>query len=324
METRDSTTTDSVQAFQILALDGGGIKGVFSAAFLAALEQDLGCKVADHFDLIAGTSTGGIIALGLGLGLSPKELVDFYVRKGPDIFPKRFARSARHWFASKYECEPLEAALRECFGTNLFSDGKKRLVIPSFNLSEDDVYIFRTRHHERLRRDYKVPAWKIALATSAAPTYFPAYRGIDSLRLIDGGVWANNPTMVAIVEAYSTLGISLPSIRVLNIGTTESVTKRHSRLDSGGKIAWARGGAAVDVIMQGQSVAAYKQAIHLIGSQNIVRVSPSVADGAFSLDGVASSEDLIAKAAHHSRHFSPQFTTTFAGHKAEPFTSLPI
>jgi patatin-like phospholipase/acyl hydrolase len=318
------SATDSSRQFQILALDGGGMKGVFSAAFLAALEQDLGCRVVDHFDLIAGTSTGGIIALGLGLGLSPREIVAFYVQKGPDIFPKGFIGSARHWFAAKYKCEPLETALRECFGEKLFSDSKKRLVIPSFNLGEDDVYIFRTRHHERLRRDYNVPAWKIALATSAAPTYFPAYRGIDSLRLIDGGVWANNPTVVAIVEAYSTLGVNLPSIRVLNIGTTEPVINRPSRLDSGGKIAWAREGAAVEVIMQGQSKAAYKQAIHLIGLQNIVRVSPSVAEGAFSLDGIGSSEDLIAKAAHYSRHFTPEFTTTFGSHTAAPFTSLPI
>jgi patatin-like phospholipase/acyl hydrolase len=316
--------TSSGQPFQILALDGGGIKGLFSAAFLAALEQDLGCTITDHFDLIAGTSTGGIIALTLGLGLSPKAILDFYLEKGPLIFPKEFGGGFRHWFAAKYDCRPLETALRECLGDRLLSDSKKRLVIPSFNLGEDDVYIFRTRHHERLRRDYKVPAWKIALATTAAPTYFPSYNGIDSLRLVDGGVWANNPTMVAIVEAYSTLEVSLQTLRVLNIGTTEPVTNRPPRLDSGGKIAWARSAAAVEVIMQGQTLAAYKQATHLIGAQNVVRVSPAVAEGKFSLDGVESSEDLIARASHHSRQFTPQFNSLFADHRAAPFSSLPV
>src|SRR6266568_2294697 len=79
-------------------------------AFLAALEQDLGTSIVDNFDLIAGTSTGGIIALGLGLGLSPKQIVDFYVKWGPTIFPKHVGSSLRHWITSKYVCLPLEAA----------------------------------------------------------------------------------------------------------------------------------------------------------------------------------------------------------------------
>lgn len=314
----------SPDAFQILAIDGGGIKGIFSAAFLAALEQDLGTRIVDHFDLIAGTSTGGIIALGLGLGLSPKQIVEFYVEWGPKIFPKRVGSGLRHWIMSKYACMPLETAAQECFGQKVLADSTKRLVIPSFNLDEDDVYIFRTRHHERLRRDYKVPAWKIALATSAAPTYFPAYRGVDALRLVDGGVWSNNPTMVSIVEAYSTLEVQLPSIRVLNIGTTDPLVRRHPRLDSGGKLAWAWNGAAVDVIMRGQSLAAYKQAMHLIGRENIVRVSPTVADGDFSIDGSQNSEALIARASHHSRTFGPEFGKKFADHRASPFASLPL
>jgi patatin-like phospholipase/acyl hydrolase len=284
----------------------------------------LGFNVADHFDLIAGTSTGGIIALGLGLGLSPRDILDFYVEWGPQIFPKRHGTSLLHWFTRKYSCEPLEQALRQRFGEQLLSDSKKRLIIPSFNLGENDVYFFRTRHHERLRRDYMVPAWKIALATSAAPTFFDSYRGIDSIRLVDGGVWANNPTVVAIVEAYSTLGVPLTSMRALNIGTTDPIVKRPRRLDAGGKFAWAMNNAAVDVILHGQSIAAYKQATHLIGRDNVVRLSPTVVDGDFSLDGATKTDDLIAKAAHHSRVFSPEFSEKFGKHKAEPFSSLTI
>lgn len=78
--------TKASQRFQILSLDGGGIKGLFSAAVLAKIEEDLGVTVADHFDLITGTSTGGIIALGLGIGLHPREIVHFYVSQGPAIF----------------------------------------------------------------------------------------------------------------------------------------------------------------------------------------------------------------------------------------------
>ena len=137
--------------FQILSLDGGGIRGIFSAAVLAAIEEDLRVKVIDHFDMIAGTSTGGIIAVALGLGLTPKQIVDFYLQEGKLIFANPFGvNSVRRLFTSKFDNRPLIAALKRCFGDRKFGESSKRLVIPAYNLGEDDVYIFRTAHHERL------------------------------------------------------------------------------------------------------------------------------------------------------------------------------
>jgi uncharacterized protein len=135
--------SDLSTRFQILSLDGGGIKGLFSAAVLARFEEDLGVTIADHFDLITGTSTGGIIALGLGLGMRPREIVQFYVSQGPKIF-----RQTRWWtslcslFRRKYPQEPLKTALQECVGDKRLADSKKRLVIPSYNLDKDEVYLF--------------------------------------------------------------------------------------------------------------------------------------------------------------------------------------
>lgn len=314
--------TNGPKRFQILALDGGGIKGLFSAALLAALEEDLGAKVVDHFDLIAGTSTGGIIALGLGLGLSPREIVQFYMQHGPSIFPNASSRwrCFLHWFRRKYSAEPLENALKECFGERIFGESQKRLVIPSYNLGEDDVYIFRTPHHERLRRDFKVAAWKVARATAAAPTYFPSFRGIDSQRLIDGGVWANNPTMVALVESYGTLRIPLESTYILSIGTTDALNSRHRRLDESGMLGWSK--EAIDVVMRGQTIAARNQAKFLVGDENYYRLDPVVPASEFCLDGIDRTEELIAKAAHYSRVFAPTFSTRFATHTAEPFVPL--
>lgn len=318
-----SQSTVSPDTFQILSLDGGGIKGIFSAALLAAIEADLGTRVADHFDLIAGTSTGGIIALGLGLGLTPRQIVEFYFSWGPQIFPNTLGwRSLLKWAHRKYSPAPLETALKSCFQDKLFGTSSKRLVIPAYNLGEDDVYIFRTPHHERLKRDFKVPAWKVAMATTAAPTFFPGFRGVDSQRLIDGGVWANNPTMVALVEAYGTLNVPLGAIRVLSIGTTDVVACRPDRLNSGGLIAWARGNSAVEVIMRGQSLAARNQVSFLIGADNLVRLDPKVAESEFSLDGVGKADDLIAKAAHYSRVFMPTFNQKFAPHHAAAFVPL--
>lgn len=192
-------------------------------------------------------------------------------------------------------------------------------MIPSYNLGENDVYIFRTPHHERLRRDDLVPAWKVGLATSSAPTFFPCFRGVDSVRLIDGGVWANNPTMVALVEAYGTLGIPLPAIRILSIGTTDPLQPRRNRLNQGGILPWAIGNAAIETVMRGQSIAADNQARFLVGPPNIERINPAVSDADFSLEGVRSAQDLIGKAAHYSRRFSPKFAEMFGGHSAGQF-----
>ena len=201
----------------------------------------------------------------------------------------------------------------------MLGDSQKRLVIPSYNLGEDDVYIFKTPHHERLRRDWKVPAWKVAMATSAAPTYFPAFQSIDSMRLIDGGVWANNPTMVGIVEAIAVLGVQANRIKVLSLGTIDPLPRRPKTLDRGGLWQWRT--AAVDVIMRGQSLGVQKQVQHLLGEHAVQRLDPRAPDGMFALD-LMSSEELIAKAAHESRRFAPMFASKFQDHHSEPYIPL--
>lgn len=313
----------AIDRFQILSLDGGGIKGIFAAAALAAIEEDLGHDVTEHFDLIAGTSTGGIIALGLGLGLRPRQIVEFYLTNGPKIFRNRLRlRSLQHWVRRKFSAQPLSDALQGCFKDKRLADSKKRLVIPAYNLGEDDVYVFRTPHAERLKRDYKVPAWKVALATSAAPTYFPCCRAVDSLRLIDGGVWANNPTMVAIIEAQGTLHVPLSAIHVLSIGTSETVNHRRAKLNAGGILSWASGNSAIDVVMRGQSIGVHNHASFLLGKDHVERLNPNVAADEFSLDGAHKAADLIGKAAHFSRTFMPTYSEKFAGHQAAEYAPL--
>ncbi len=308
------------ERFQILSLDGGGIKGLFSAAVLAAIEADLNVNIAEHFDLIVGTSTGGIIALGLGLGLRPQQIVDFYANDGPDIFRNWFKRrNFSHWFYRKFSQQPLRAALQRqgTFGGKIFGQSNKRLVIPAYNLGDDDVYLFKTPHDERLTRDWKVPAWKVALATSAAPTYFPSCRYVDHIRHIDGGVWANNPTMIGVVEAVSMLKIPLEKIHVLSLGTSDPMVRRAGFLDWGGKLAWAN--HAVGLVMRGQSLGAQKQALHLLGNDKITRLDPKVPKGLFALDAPGRKQELMAKAAHESRIAMPEIKEKFLDHVAPPY-----
>jgi uncharacterized protein len=307
------------QRFQILALDGGGFRGMFSAAVLARLEEDLDVRIVDHFDLISGTSTGGIIALGLGLGLSPRQILEFYTEHGPRIFRDRSRmRGLRHLARAKYNAEPLRAALTEVFGERTFGESTKRLVITSYNIAADDVYLFRTPHLPGLKRDWREKAVNVALATSAAPTYLPGMP-LDGARLVDGGVWANNPAMVALTEAVGPLSVPLDAIRVFSLGTTTDVRHRHRRLDRGGLLPWARD--AVEVLMRAQSESAAKQVRHFVGKGNVLRLNPTLPTGALALDDVDITT-LSGWAGHVSRDASPAVHRTFCDHLAPAFVPL--
>jgi patatin-like phospholipase/acyl hydrolase len=306
-----------------LALDGGGVRGIFTAALLAGLEQDLGRPVLTHFDLVVGTSTGGIIALALGAGLTPREILDFYVAERSAIFagPPVWT-GVRRLFRAKYRPDGLEAALKRTLGERLLGESGVALVVPSYDLGENAVHLFKTPHHPRLRRDYRVPMWAVGMATSAAPTFFPAFRlPVDEVRLIDGGVWANTPAMVGVTEAVSMFGRGLEEIRVLSLGTTTSLKPRPSRLDNAGLLRWARGTNVVEVLMAGQSAGAFAQVQHLVGKESAHRLDPPAPPEIATLDS-CDARELIAKAAHHSRDFAPTFERVFAGHVAPPLQPL--
>src|SRR4051794_2714465 len=179
--------------FRILTIDGGGIKGVFAASFLAEVEDSIDGPLTDHFDLIAGTSTGGIIALGLGLGLSARQILDFYESNGQLIFRGSGRRRLRQLVMAKHDSRKLEEALVDVFGERRLGESTTRLLIPSMNLESGAVHVFKTAHHPRFERDYKLRAVDVALATAAAPTYFRTHRLPSGSPLVDGGLWANNP-----------------------------------------------------------------------------------------------------------------------------------
>lgn len=305
--------------FQILALDGGGIKGLFSVQILAFFEKDHNVNIADHFDLIAGTSTGGLIALGLASGMTAKDIANFYVTEGPNIFPSSPRRWMQHWFYRKYSQGPLEKALKDVFGEHrTISDLTKQIIVPSYDLGRGKVRIFKTPHHPRLARDGRVKLWCVGLATTAAPTYFPATRCVDGARLIDGGIWANNPAMIAALEAKSMLGASLSNIYILSIGTTRETKKRPNYLDAGGKLRWAV--QAADVIMEAQSSSVLGQLRHLLPETNVTRIDAVAPAQLFRLDNV-NAQDLTGWASSESREAGPR-AKPFFDHIAEPFKAL--
>jgi patatin-like phospholipase/acyl hydrolase len=214
--------------FRILSLDGGGIRGLYSARLLELIEKEItdGRSVADYFDLVAGTSTGGIIAVGLGFSKSASSLTKLYLEGGRQIFPpetyKRTKRVLHNYGQNlrgpKYDHQPLAALLYQELGDGLLGHSKSRLVIPSFMVPSSEIAVFKTDHHPDYKRDHQMAAWEVCRATSAAPTFFAPHER-NGRGFVDGGLWANNPILVAVTEALSAFDIAPDQLNILSIGT---------------------------------------------------------------------------------------------------------
>ena len=306
---------------RILTIDGGGIRGTFPAAFLANLERDLEHPpIGRYFDLISGTSTGGIIAIGLALNMTAVEILDLYENKGPAIFAQtrsglsgwlaRHFRSGRWLFwGPKYDAGPLRDALTESLGQHRLGEASTRLMIPAWH-PKTGVYIFKTAHHQRLKTDYKELAVDVAMATAAAPTYFAQHVTANDVGLIDGSLWANNPTGIAVVEAVATLGWPAQDLKVLSIGCLEDikvVPKAYGVARHAPQLA--------SLFMTGQSHGSLGIAHTLTGDSRdrkaIYRISPPAPDGFYTFDNTQRIRELkdlaISEARTQRSILQPEF-----------------
>ena len=307
-------------SFRILSLAGGGVKGAFSAGFLAEIEKMTGKRVADHFDLVTGTSTGGIIALGIGLGLSCHEILHFYKSHGPRIFPvtglQRRLRPIYRTLWPKHSQRQLRVALETVFEEATMGDSSKRLVIPAFDGVSGRIHLFKTAHHEDYRQDPLVLAVDVAMATSAAPTFFSAHSLGNGSSYIDGGVWANCPAMLGVLEAICILKERPENVDLLSIGTTTEpfyVTKRRR---IGGIFQWHKG--IVDLLLQAQSDAVLGQVKIMTGNAP-ARIDVSVTPGRFSLDDAGTISELVALGTREARVHCKEIKGRFLTEPSEPF-----
>lgn len=305
---------------KILALDGGGIKGVFAASFLSTIEETVGHSVGDYFDLIAGTSTGGILALALGTGLPPSRILSFYEDFGPAIFEANlFRRILRTPFLSRYNSTKLRECLGTVFGNKELGDSTKRLVIPCTNLENGEVYVFKTAHNPRLSVDYRTKMVDVALATGAAPTYFPVHRPASGIPFIDGGIWANNPTGISVVEAVSVLSWPPESLKVLSIGCpTAPLGIDWGRRLGLGLVYW--GPRIANLFLTAQSSASLGVAQLIAGTDNVFRICPTVAEGRFGLDATNEIASLKGLGTSEARKAISQLRPAFFSERAAPFT----
>jgi patatin-like phospholipase/acyl hydrolase len=323
-----SGNSEAAPSYRILSLDGGGLRGVFPAAFLARLEDHLEHPVGSYFDLIAGTSTGGIIAIGLGLGLFAKDILRLYEDQGPAIFDqqhglvhnwiKRRWRSGRHWFGSKYEATELGAALGRILGDRRLGESKTRLLIPAWHPALERVYIYKTAHHWRLESDYRKLALEAAMATAAAPSFLPPHRTADDVELVDGGVWANNPIGAAVVEAIGVLGWPAVRLKVLSIGTIADINVPPR---SSGKLSMAA--HVTRMFMAGQSDSALGTAKIITGHahdhQAIWRIDQIAPTGRYTLDDASCIAEMKGRGIAEAREQLPELRRHFFYGPTEPF-----
>lgn len=228
----------SRQRFQVLALSGGGFRGLYTAKVLADIEEEINKPIAQHFDLIAGTSVGGILALAIAMEIPAKNIVELFVKHGEQIFKRRL--SLLGMLRAPFSLTPLQNLLSEknLFGDQVLGNCKHPVIVPSINYSSGQPVLFKTPHHPDFKRDHLHRIVDISLATSAAPAYFPRHT-FNNNQYVDGGLFANAPGLLALHEAQTFFQQDSQQIHLLSIGTMSSkftVDPRKNR--EGGTFDW--------------------------------------------------------------------------------------
>lgn len=297
--------------FRILSIDGGGIRGVYPAHILRCIEERLKINLFETFDMIAGTSTGAIIAAGIASGLNAEILESLYVADGEKIFRKNdffwFAKKIRSllsgMFVSAFDNNHLKAVLEKIFGNRCLGEIKKPLILPSTDVGLGCVHVFKSNYSNDFTRDNKVMLRDAVLASCSAPTFFDPHN-VGNYFLADGGLWANNPAFVAVIDAQRRLSINREDIKILTVGTGHSKIaygtdpKRHWGFLSG----WRRK-EFVNFILSLQSQCAMNYLSLLLKPEQIKRINFET-DKTISLDDFSCINDLLNRADHDFTHNS--------------------
>lgn len=288
--------------YRILSLDGGGIRGIVSVVLLQRLEAEPGLRRwLGRTRLVAGTSTGGLIALGLASGVGLATLRDLYETRGRAIFDDSWLDDLRDLgriAGAEYDSDHLARELRRIFGTATLGDLRKRVLVPAFDLDNAARLASRRTWKPKLFHNFPGPdsdasalAWKVGLYTSAAPTYFPSVDGY-----IDGGVFANNPSLCALTQSLDrrTRGrrAALDDVVLLSIGTGTSLVYIEGQRHDWGYARWAK--PLVSLILDGVTGIADYQCRQLLGAR-YHRLAPVFPPGtSVPLDAVARVPEMVS------------------------------
>jgi patatin-like phospholipase/acyl hydrolase len=263
---------------RILSIDGGGILGLIPAMILADIEARAGRPAAELFDLVAGTSTGGIIACAVAAGIPARDVVALYRERGRQIFSKSFGHRLATGFGlwgPQYGAAGIETALAAVFGDRRLSGCAVELLVPAYDIEARTPHLFKSlKAQDYAWRDYHLR--DVCRATSAAPTYFPPARitslAGDEAAFVDGGLYANNPAACALAQAAK--AGRLDNVVMVSLGTGQ--IERPYLYDMArrwGLAKWVR--PLLDCMFDGQADTAAHQCQALLGDQ-MVRIQPAL------------------------------------------------
>ena len=291
------------QKFRILSLDGGGLRGIIPVLILKEIERRTGKRITDTFDMVAGTSTGALIACGITVsddGKNPKynlEAIEkIYTERGKDIFPKK------NWFSGvvsgisslknpKFMPDGLQKVLEELLGEKRIADCMKPIFVTTFDLYNNEALLFKSRQALR-EANRNARLIDICRATSAAPTYLPAYNFMYNEKkrvCVDGGIYMNNPAVGALVEVtkyhketpYNFQELSLNDISVLSIGTGHYSSEiARKKVEGFGLLDWATN--ITDVMMQAVNQTTTYQTEEFVSDGNFLRINLDIDDPKYS------------------------------------------
>jgi uncharacterized protein len=282
-----------MSSMRVLAIDGGGIRGLIPALVLAELEDRSGRPVFELFDLMAGTSTGGILvcALCAPQPLPAAEVAEIYEEEGPRIFDRSIGqriRSGDGLIDEKYDADALDQALERFIGDKRLGATRPDLIVPTYDTAAPGPYYFKTTS-ARANAAEDALLSDVARATSSAPTYFEPLE-MGPRALLDGGVFAVNPAMSALAEVLRHRPDA--EITLVSLGTGERTHKRpFDEIKDWGLVEWAR--PILDVVFDGSSDAVDYQVRHVLGEERYWRFQTELTKASDDLDD-ASEENIQA------------------------------
>ncbi|PRM97939.1 patatin [Sulfurimonas sp. CVO] len=288
--------------FRILCLDGGGIRGLYSAQILKRMKKDCNIDFYNDFDLIVGTSTGSILAGSIVKQIDIEKVIALYVNEGKNIFKKRWL-SRIGLFASKYNPNPLKEQLKAIFKNTTLGDIEKPLLINATDIGNSTQFVFKTTFNgqqdsngntKELVRDKEILLSDAILASSSAPIFFPPHK-IGNFLLADGGLWANSPVLVALAEAKKIFKMEPNDVIIVSIGTGVEENDYHINTKWWGFLTGWKREKLISMILNLQTKTNNSLLQFLMPKENILRLTYT-SDKALPLDDVSQNENLLSKA----------------------------
>ncbi len=266
------------EKFKILSLDGGGIRGLYSAVILKKIQETYNIKLKNYFDLIIGTSTGSILASAIVCDIPLNKIMSMYEKEGKLIFSKNLF-GFLGLFQSKYDSKNLSKILHTTFQKITLGDIDKPLMIIASDILNGSVYVHKSKYlpDDEYSRDEEIKIADAVLSSCSAPTFFNPIRMKNNYILADGGLWANNPSIIGLTEAMSEKRFNkkIEDIQILSLGTGTSKISYAKNSKLWGFITGWQKSKLIEYILE-LSAQSSANMCQLILKNNYLRVSNSI------------------------------------------------